>query len=222
MCLCENDTVDCSKMSTINKQMHSGESFNVSIAVVRLGGGVNSGSFITTTSSGLELISDANDNFIANKSCKTFVYTPKLTHPTNYTNASLNISNSLISDGYLNISLTILPCPPGLVLDTVTRSCVCDSVLTQKVPGIRCDVSWMPHPIEYSENNWIEYYKPLNCTIAHSGCPFDYCVSSTAKFSLNESDLQCNYNRSGVLCGQCKPGLRAPTSAPSVVMTGWH
>ena len=210
VCLCENDTVYCSKMSTINKQMYSGESFNVSIAVVGLGGGVNSGSFITTISSGLELISDANDNFIANKSCKTFVYTPKLTHPTNYqfnTNATLNISNSLIPDGYLNISLTMLPCPPGLVLDTVTRSCVCDSALTQKVPGIRCNVSWMPHPIEYSKNNWIGYYKPLNCTIAHSGCPFDYCVSSTAKFSLNESDLQCNYNRSGILCGQCRPGL---------------
>ena len=206
VCLCENDTVDCSKMTTINKQMYSGESFNVSIAVVGLGGGVNSGSFITTTSSGLELISDANDNFIAKKSCKTFVYTPKLTHPTN-ANATLNISDSLIPDGYLNISLTILPCPPGLVLDTVTRTCVCDSVLTHKVPGIRCDVSWMPHPIEYSENNWIGYYKPLNCTIAHSGCPFDYCVSSTAKFSLNESDLQCDYNRSGILCGKCRPGL---------------
>ena len=210
VCLCENDTVNCSKMSTTNKQMYSGESFNVSIAVVGLGGGVNSGSFITTISSGLELITGANENFIASKSCKTFLYTPKLTHSAAtqfYMNITLNISNSLIPDGYLNLSLTILPCPPGLVLDTVTKSCVCNSVLTQKVSGIRCDVSWMPHPIWHSENNWIGYYEPLNCTIAHSGCPFDYCISSTAKFSLNESDLQCNYNRSGILCGRCRPGL---------------
>ena len=207
VCLCDNDTVDCSSMSNV-KQVHSGEPFNVSIALVGLGGGVNSGSFIGTASSGL-VISGASDNLIATKSCKTFVYTPKLqvAHSNNDHFYTLDILNSIIPDGYLNITLSILPCPPGLVLDTTTRSCVCDGVLNQKMPGIKCNVSWMPHPIQYSENNWIGYYQPFNCTIAHSGCPFDYCISSNAKFSLNESDIQCNYNRSGILCGQCKPGL---------------
>ena len=210
VCLCDNDTVNCSTLSTINKQVYSGQPFNVTVAVVGLGGGVSSGSFITTTSSDLELIAGADTNFIANKSCKTFVYTPKLPRLINYKNrfnVTLNIPNSLISDGYLNVPLTILPCPPGLMLDTDTKSCICDSVITHKVLGVRCNVSWMPHPIQYSQNNWIGYYNPLNCIIAHSGCPFDYCVSSSATFSLNESDLQCNYNRSGILCGKCKPGL---------------
>ena len=208
VCLCEADTVNCSTLSTTNKQVYSGQPFNVTVALVGFGGGVNSGSFIMNTSNDLELIYSANSNFVANRSCKTFVYTPKLSHSTNNQfNVTLNISNSLIPDGFLNISLTILPCPSGLVLDTDTKSCVCDSVITHKVPGIRCNVSWMPHPIQYSQSNWIGYYNPLNCTIAHSGCPFDYCVSSSVTFSLNESDLQCNYNRSGILCGQCKPGL---------------
>ena len=208
VCLCENDTVNCSTLSTTNKQVYSGEPFNVTVALVGFGGGVNSGSFIMSTSNDLELISGANSNFVANRSCKIFVYTPKSSHSTNNQfNVTLNISNSLIPDGFLNISLTILPCPSGLMLDTDTKSCVCDSIITQKVPGIKCNVSWMPHPIQHSQNNWIGYYDPLNCTIAHSGCPFDYCVSSSVTFSLNESDLQCNYNRSGILCGQCKPGL---------------
>ena len=43
--------------------------------------------------------------------------------------------------------------------------------------------------------------------IAHIGCPFDYCNTSPVKFALNESDLQCNYNRSGILCGKCIQGL---------------
>ena len=30
---------------------------------------------------------------------------------------------------------------------------------------------------------------------------------SPVKINLNESDLQCNYNRSGILCGQCQSGL---------------
>ena len=208
VCLCDNDTVNCSTLSTTNKQVYSGQPFNVTVAVVGLGGGVNSGNFIITTSSDLELIAGADTNFIANKSCKTFVYTPKLPRLIkNQFNVTFNISNSIISDGYLNVPLTILPCPPGLMLNIDTKSCVCDSVITHKVLGVRCNVSWMPHPIQHSQSNWIGYYNPLNCTIAHSGCPFDYCVSSSATFSLNESDLQCNYNRSGILCGKCKPGL---------------
>ena len=206
VCLCDNDTVDCSIMS-ITRRVHSGESFNVSVAVVGLGGGVNSGSFVIATSSYLELVSNS---FIASKSCKTFVYTPTLTHSINdqlNTNVALYIPNSLIPDGYLNISLFIQRCPLGLVLDTNNKYCVCNSVITSNAHGIKCNVSWMPHPIQYFENNWIGYYESLHCIIAHSGCPFDYCVSSTAKFSLNESDLQCNHDRSGVLCGQCRPGL---------------
>ena len=209
VCLCYDDTVNCSNMSTY-KKVYSGEPFNVSLAVVGVGGGANSGNFNITTSTDIELVSGIDDKFIATKSCKTFVYTPRLARSRNVqfrTNVTLNISNSLIPDGYLNISLTILPCPPGLVLDSITKSCVCDGVISQKVPGLRCNVSWMPHPIQYSENNWIGYYKPLNCTIACNDCPFDYCISSNAKFSLSESDIQCNYNRSGVLCGQCKLGL---------------
>ena len=209
VCLCDNDTVDCSIMS-ITKRVHSGESFNISVAVVGLGGGVNSGSFFIATSSYLELVSNSFITFIANKSCKVLVCTPKLTHSINdqlNTNVTLYIPNSLISDGYLNIYLSILPCPLGLVLDTNNKYCVCDSVITRNTHGIKCNVSWMPHPIQYFENNWIGYYESLHCIIAHSGCPFDYCVSSIAKFGLNESDLQCNLNRSGVLCGQCRPGL---------------
>ena len=37
-------------------------------------------------------------------------------------------------------------------------------------------------------------------------CPFDYCLSGELNFSLADPDAQCNRNRSGILCGKCKPG----------------
>ena len=37
-------------------------------------------------------------------------------------------------------------------------------------------------------------------------CPFDYCISGEFNFSLEDPDAQCNNNRSGILCGKCKPG----------------
>ena len=41
-----------------------------------------------------------------------------------------------------------------------------------------------------------------------SNCTFDYCVLKPVNINLsNHPDEQCAYNRSGVLCGECEPGL---------------
>ena len=40
--------------------------------------------------------------------------------------------------------------------------------------------------------------------ILHQLCPFDYCTSGRVDFSLNNTDIQCAHNRSGLLCGACK------------------
>ena len=38
-------------------------------------------------------------------------------------------------------------------------------------------------------------------------CPFDYCLPHSSQLNLSTPDLQCQFNRSGVLCGQCQNGL---------------
>ena len=42
-----------------------------------------------------------------------------------------------------------------------------------------------------------------------SNCPFDYCLLHPSYLNLSTLDLQCRFNRSGVLCGQCQHGLSA-------------
>jgi hypothetical protein len=42
--------------------------------------------------------------------------------------------------------------------------------------------------------------------ILHTGCPFDYCVDHPVPITLDNLDIQCNYNHSGTLCGSCKEG----------------
>ena len=44
-------------------------------------------------------------------------------------------------------------------------------------------------------------------TILHPHCPFDYCKAHRIRFAMNETDLQCSYDRRGLLCGDCQPGL---------------
>ena len=203
VCPCVDGTVDCN-ITSLHREVYPGQIFNVSLVTVGLCGGVSPGTVDVEHDKQINLISATTTDYTST-SCTTLNYTVKLTTQIiSNTTITLNILANIRSRP-INANLTILPCPLGLVVDFISGHCVCNNDITHISI---CDVSWMPYPIQRSGNNWIyhrfDYY---NCTIAHIGCPFDYCLKSLVKFSLNESDLQCNYNRSGILCGQCIRGL---------------
>ena len=206
VCPCVNGTVDCNIVS-LYREVYPGQILNVSLVTVGLCGGVSPGTVVVEHDKQIKLISGTTTDYTYT-SCTTLNYTVKLTTDISNTTIAVNIP-----DGDINnirpviINLTILPCPLGLVVDFTSGDCVCNNDITH-LSGVICNISWMPHPIQQSGNNWIYHrFDYNNCTVAHIGCPFDYCRKSHVKFSLNESDLQCNYNRSGILCGQCQPGL---------------
>jgi len=51
---------------------------------------------------------------------------------------------------------------------------------------------------------WVGYNDQSDELILRPHCPFDYCFNYAVVFSLNNTDKQCVYNRSGLLCGGCK------------------
>ena len=175
---------------------------------VGLCGGVSPGAVVVKHDKKINLISSATSTDYTSTTCTTLNYTVKVTNYTSDTTITLNAGNGAIYDiRPINVHLSILPCPLGLILNATLGNCVCDYGITQ-IPGVSCNVSWMPYPIQRSGNNWISHqYDDYNCTIAHTGCPFDYCNILPVNFALNQSDLQCNYNRSGILCGRCVQGL---------------
>ena len=205
VCPCVNGNVDCN-ITSLCREVYPGQIFNVSLVTVGLCGGVSPGAVVVEHDEQINLIYATTIDYTST-SCTTLNYTVKLTTSLiPNTKITVSITDSDIYNiRSIKVNLTILPCPLGLVVDFISGDCVCNNDITHISI---CDVSWMPYPIQQSGNNWIyhrfDYY---NCTIAHIGCPFDYCLKSHVKFSLNESDLQCNYNRSGILCGQCIRGL---------------
>ena len=207
VCPCVNGTIDC-KNTSLNREVYPGQSLNVFLVTVGLCGGVSPGTVVVKHNDHdhIHLISAATTDYTSN-SCTTFNYTVKLI---NYTSNTTNVpdANTYIIRS-INVSLTILPCPLGLVVNFTLGGCVCDNDITHiPVSEVICNTSWMPHPIQRSGNNWIYHrYDYYDCTIAHIGCPFDYCNIAPVKLNLNESDLQCNFNRSGVLCGQYIQGF---------------
>ena len=102
------------------------------------------------------------------------------------------------------VYVTLQPCPDAFNLSN--EQCVCEDRLEQynATCEIEDDISiwrsagrkfWMN--ASYSENG---SYEGL---ILYPSCPREYCTTDTVSISLNNPDIQCALNRSGVLCGRC-------------------
>ena len=99
-------------------------------------------------------------------------------------------------------------CPVRFTINALIGICECDPLLFKNML-IACDID--DHTISQPANTWIaatttngshKYY-------ISQDCPFDYCLSHPLKFNLLYPDSQCQMNRAGVMCGQCKNGYRA-------------
>ena len=203
-CICINNYyIDCNQR-VLHKEVYPGQAITLSLVTVGMCGGISPGSIVTKgTSVNVKL--DETDQ-ITDIYCKNFTYQVKANTTTTEGKITIQISGSLQLNGsILTVNITLLPCPLGLVLAKLLGMCVCDDIIN--AVKAQCNVSWMPYPIKRSGNNWLSYNNKYNCIIAHTNCPFDYCNTSLISLNLNNTDLQCTHNRSGYLCGQCKPGL---------------
>ena len=102
------------------------------------------------------------------------------------------------------------PCPLGFSLQEDKHGCVCDHALNSDIISVTsCNLndatilrpanSW----IFAIKNNYTQYYK------VSSNCPLNYCLQTVSNLNLSAPDSQCQFNRSGVLCGHCQEGLSA-------------
>ena len=107
----------------------------------------------------------------------------------------------------LHILVTInQTCPPGFNISVSAKSCVCEQRLAQYTNQciITNGVGQITH--DSKKQFWVGYDHSSHELILHPHCPFDYCVNDAKTFPLNNTDVQCAYNRSGLLCGHCKEG----------------
>jgi len=96
------------------------------------------------------------------------------------------------------INISFLPCPLGFNLSDNPPKCDC--ALQLRKPGVKCNINsqLIHHPA-------LVYYSDE--VVVHTNCQFDYCKPGDNDISLYEQNQQCAFNRSGVLCGACQPGL---------------
>ena len=109
---------------------------------------------------------------------------------------------------YVNVAMK--DCPLGFEMSDKDT---CDCAVALKPLGINCSID--DNTIYRKAPLWIgteTQTSPIgNSTIylVHRHCPFDYCKPDNIDINLNDADIQCTFNRSGVLCGACGHNLSA-------------
>ena len=214
ICPCTKNHPHCSK-SEITHAVYPGETFQVSVVAV----GQRNGTVAAAVRS--HTLSNAVYNFPVESGGKlrSFQYLQQANNTCttlNYTVFSLSSLLTLVlyADGTcstfsdkLEINLNLYwNCPPGFRLSQSASSCVCEQRLEKYTN--QCYITNGLGRITHGSNQyfWVGYDNQSHGLILHPHCPFDYCVSQTVVFPLNNTDLQCAYNRSGLLCGHCKEG----------------
>ena len=99
----------------------------------------------------------------------------------------------------------LLKCPEGFSL--INGVCDCDPILANSDLHIEnCDIEKVA--IKRPPNSWI-FSGTSNVTkyLLSTPCPMDYCLPHSSALNLSNPDLQCQSNRSGILCSQCQHGL---------------
>ena len=96
-------------------------------------------------------------------------------------------------------------CPAGFDLCRQKGACYCDPILYPYVTS--CDLN--DETILRPANNWIFAYQ-VNQKYEYKVsnlCPYNHCLPHPSYLNLSMPDSQCQFHRTGLLCGQCQQGL---------------
>ena len=112
-----------------------------------------------------------------------------------------------LSKRKLNVTFLSCTCPIGFQPSEENQNCTCSCDAE-----IKTIASCSHDVITLLSRDWVGFINEStnNTGLLVRTCPFDYCLERPVNISLsvpNGADMQCAFNRSNLLCGECKQGL---------------
>ena len=214
ICLCKHNLPDCSESIYIMpRTVYPGETFQVSVVAVGQRHGTVPSRVVSIINQGFNPghLPDSQHFQQANNMCTKLNYT--VFSLSQYVEIDLHADGSpcsvVVDTNTLYITVNLnQTSSPGFNLSEMEESCVCEPRLAQYTGEHECTITNGVENItrDSGKQFWVGYDDQSHGLILNPLCPFDYCVSQAVNFSLNNTDMQCAYNRSGLLCGACKEG----------------
>ena len=196
MCLCENNSPNC-RQSDKTLIVYPGETVQVSVVTVGQRNGIVPAN---VTSMDRYILPHSQIVQPTTRACTTLSYT---VDPKQKVSLELYIDSTCPE---LILQLNGTQSCPGSANNSML--CICDQAHTKGIDHCNFTNGSVEITRESEDTFWVGYnlsaYEPG--LIVHPYCPFDYCVNDNVTFTLDNTDLQCAHNRSGILCGTCNEG----------------
>ena len=139
--------------------------------------------------------------------------------------------SAILSTSHVDVKFLDCTCPIGFEPLSNSQSstrCECDCISAPSPFITECNVT--THTVfRKGTNSWITYINDTDPSgfVVYPNCPFDYCKPQTENviinFNLpNGADSQCAYDRTGVLCGDCKEDLSLSLASSRCVPCHTH
>ena len=218
LCFCRNGQPDY-ELKSINVTVKKGETFTVSLVAVDQVNHTLNATVQNVLSSNLGGLGEDQTLQNTTKDCTNLSYSVFSPHESEQLTLFANgpCKNAELSLGRITINFLPCSCPIGFEPDateSTTCICKCDSQLQHFIT----ECHQQSRMLVRKDSFWISYYNSTSASLSgynyliYSNCPLDYCQPSTINvyIDLNTeqgSDAQCNFNRTGTLCGRCLPGL---------------
>ena len=201
----------CPPNSFIEWYIYPGEIFYVTLVAI---GSVKFLTLHTKISSKLLYPSDKNilliqenEHTVISNTCTNISYYILATHITTQVTVGYKLYHDNPCDSLVEgmlLKVNIKPCPrdDGFQFSERDKKCVCNERLQSFTNT--CDINSLF--IERKQNNfWASKLTHENVLILHkSCCPFDFCKDQSVNITLDDPSVQCDFNRQGTLCGQCR------------------
>ena len=206
VCSCDHQKVNCSHSPTV--RVYPGRQFSVKVIVLGQRNGTVPCVIETKLSNSNITISD---NQKIQKTRHTQVCTDLIftVHMNSSSQRQQNSNLTLNTNGpcplELVVQIEVLVCPHGFEIHDNDDNCDCDKRLTKFTD--ECDIETGTILKKSGSEFWVGCDNVSQGLILHPHCPFDYCETDELYIDVDDSDAQCSYNRSGVLCGECGQNL---------------
>ena len=195
--ICPCDQHKCMQAS-LNRTVYPGENIDVDFITIGQRYGISPGAvFVYTDNTHISFVSALRST----NRCGTYHIQYKSTSGSLYLSTELSFDSGQTNLHHIIISVLVYPCPTGFVLNNLTSSCVCDTMLDLYVKNCSID----EQTLFKSGNAWIGNTTQGKLSVVDP-CPYDYCTNAS-QINVFNFNFQCSNNRVGIACGQCEGNL---------------
>ena len=205
LCFCNMRKWSCTE-TTQSRSIYPGQQVEVSVVAIDQSHLPIPALIHSTVRSGNNLIMSETISYGTGDNCtsRNYSVTPKIP----FNQLQIHPSNRSGNTKHLIVNITFERCPIGFELSNSTGECICDHRIWQYTNS--CEIDRQAIFRNSSSTFWLNASYNSGTPegfIHHPFCPLGYCTTETKYINLKDPDKQCNDNRSGLLCGECKQGF---------------